>query len=92
MAHGEGTSLLPDEQKKRNEDWLKDYGFTYSKTVFGWIKHPNNYSALIVTIRDDDNSITAVYVTEGKKIIAENERNPSEAIMKIQQFVGAQLL
>ena len=91
MAHGEGATTIPDEQRKRNEDWLKDYGFCYSKTVFGWIKHPNNYSSLIVSIRDD-NSVTAIYVTDGKKIVAENKKTPSEAIYEIQQFVGAPLL
>ena len=91
MAHGEGAAILPDEQRKRNEDWLNDYGFHYNKTIFGWIKHPNNYSSLIVTMRDDG-SVTAIYVTEGKKIVAENEKSPSEAIFKIQQYVGVQLL
>ena len=40
----------------------------------------------------DDGSVTAIYVTEGKKIVAENEKSPSEAIFKIQQYVGVQLL
>ena len=89
MAHGEGATILPVNNKK-HEDWLKDYGFVYSKTIFGWIKHPNNYSSLIILLRD--NSVTGVYVTEGKKVVAEDKASPWEAVQEIQKFVGAPLL